>query len=314
MQQQDAARRRRRPRRRASGARPRRRSGARRPRRAAIPAQRAISARTLVARSSTPRVPSRAIARVAWPAVAKERLKSPRARLFVALDLPERVRDGARRLAARRADADPPCGRSAPETLHVTLAFLGYQPRARRSSAIAALVDGIDGDGAASCGCVPDPVARRGARPPAPVRDRAPRAEARSSSRPRSRRLVEARLLRAREARLLAPRDRRPGAARAARRTRDGSAAAAAADARRSPRGRSRTRCCSRFVPSGSLSTVRILRPRAPSTCPWPRLELPHARQRKGELKMADEEATLEGGADDGARTRRQRTRRSTPP
>ncbi len=31
---------------------------------------------------------------VAWLAMAKERLKSPRARLFVALDLPEELRDG----------------------------------------------------------------------------------------------------------------------------------------------------------------------------------------------------------------------------
>jgi 2'-5' RNA ligase len=57
--------------------------------------------------------------------MAKERLKSPRARLFVALDLPDRVRD---RLATwgGRALADPALRRVAPESLHVTLAFLGY--------------------------------------------------------------------------------------------------------------------------------------------------------------------------------------------
>jgi 2'-5' RNA ligase len=57
--------------------------------------------------------------------MAKERLKSPRARLFVALDLPDEVRDG---LAAwgRRELADPALRRVAPESLHVTLAFIGY--------------------------------------------------------------------------------------------------------------------------------------------------------------------------------------------
>jgi len=57
--------------------------------------------------------------------MAKERLKSPRARLFVALDLPDEVRDG---LAAwgRQALGDPALRRVAPESLHITLAFLGY--------------------------------------------------------------------------------------------------------------------------------------------------------------------------------------------
>ena len=57
--------------------------------------------------------------------MAKERLKSPRARLFVALDLPDEVRDG---LAAwgKQALGDPALRRVAPESLHVTLAFLGY--------------------------------------------------------------------------------------------------------------------------------------------------------------------------------------------
>lgn len=59
--------------------------------------------------------------------MAKERLKSPRARLFVALDLPEAVRSG---IAAwgREALGDPALRRVAPESLHVTLAFLGYLP------------------------------------------------------------------------------------------------------------------------------------------------------------------------------------------
>jgi 2'-5' RNA ligase len=60
-------------------------------------------------------------------AVAKERLKSPRARLFVALDLPEEIRAG---LVAwgREALADPALRPVAVESLHVTLAFLGYRP------------------------------------------------------------------------------------------------------------------------------------------------------------------------------------------
>jgi RNA 2',3'-cyclic 3'-phosphodiesterase len=57
--------------------------------------------------------------------VAKERLKSPRARLFVALDLPEEVRDGLARWQ-RRALGDEALRPMRPEALHVTLIFLGY--------------------------------------------------------------------------------------------------------------------------------------------------------------------------------------------
>jgi RNA 2',3'-cyclic 3'-phosphodiesterase len=63
--------------------------------------------------------------------VAKQRLKSPRARLFVALDLPDRVRDG---LAAwQRVELEPlPMLRPlSPQALHVTLAFLGHHPEKR---------------------------------------------------------------------------------------------------------------------------------------------------------------------------------------
>lgn len=59
--------------------------------------------------------------------MAKERLKSPRARLFVALELPDRVREGIVAWAGE-ALADPALRSSAPESLHVTLAFLGYLP------------------------------------------------------------------------------------------------------------------------------------------------------------------------------------------
>lgn len=62
-------------------------------------------------------------------AVAKERLKSPRARLFVALDLPEKTREGLV-VWGRDALADPALRPVAPESLHVTLAFLGHRPEA----------------------------------------------------------------------------------------------------------------------------------------------------------------------------------------
>src|SRR5262245_13605010 len=58
--------------------------------------------------------------------MAKERLKSPRARLFVALDLPEPEREG---IAAwgRKGLADPALRPVAVESLHITLAFLGWK-------------------------------------------------------------------------------------------------------------------------------------------------------------------------------------------
>jgi len=59
--------------------------------------------------------------------MAKERLKNPRVRLFVALDLPEEVREG---IAAwgRENLADQALRPVRPESLHVTLAFLGHRP------------------------------------------------------------------------------------------------------------------------------------------------------------------------------------------
>jgi 2'-5' RNA ligase len=60
-------------------------------------------------------------------AVTKERLKSPRARLFIALDLPDDVRDGIVEWG-REELADPALRSVAPESLHVTLAFLGHRP------------------------------------------------------------------------------------------------------------------------------------------------------------------------------------------
>ncbi|HEU5063426.1 MAG TPA: RNA 2',3'-cyclic phosphodiesterase [Solirubrobacterales bacterium] len=59
--------------------------------------------------------------------MAKERLKSPRARLFVALDLPEEMREGIVAWG-KGALTDPGLRPVRPESLHVTLAFLGYRP------------------------------------------------------------------------------------------------------------------------------------------------------------------------------------------
>lgn len=58
--------------------------------------------------------------------MAKERLKSPRARLFVALDLPQDVRTGIVEWQ-QTALADPALRIVRPDALHITLVFLGYQ-------------------------------------------------------------------------------------------------------------------------------------------------------------------------------------------
>jgi len=59
-------------------------------------------------------------------AVVKERLKSPRVRLFVALDLPEELREGIASWG-REALADPALRPVPLESLHITLAFLGHR-------------------------------------------------------------------------------------------------------------------------------------------------------------------------------------------
>jgi 2'-5' RNA ligase len=58
----------------------------------------------------------------------RERQRSPRARLFVALDLPEDLREGIETWG-REALADPALRPVAPASLHVTLAFLGSRPQ-----------------------------------------------------------------------------------------------------------------------------------------------------------------------------------------
>jgi 2'-5' RNA ligase len=74
-------------------------------------------------------------------AMAKERLKSPRARLFVALDLPDGVRAGLEAWQARTL-TDSALRPVRPEALHVTLCFLGYHPE-RAIERLAELVTGI---------------------------------------------------------------------------------------------------------------------------------------------------------------------------
>jgi RNA 2',3'-cyclic 3'-phosphodiesterase len=71
--------------------------------------------------------------------MAKERLKSPRVRLFVALDLPDEVKRGITAWG-REALADPALRPVPEENLHITLAFLGWQAE-KDVEAIAALVE-----------------------------------------------------------------------------------------------------------------------------------------------------------------------------
>jgi 2'-5' RNA ligase len=74
--------------------------------------------------------------------MTKERLKSPRARLFVALDLSEGVRDGI--VAWGRGELSDPALRPVPrESLHITLAFLGYRPE-REIDRLGEIVSGLE--------------------------------------------------------------------------------------------------------------------------------------------------------------------------
>jgi RNA 2',3'-cyclic 3'-phosphodiesterase len=94
--------------------------------------------------------------------VAKERLKSPRARLFVALDLPEHVREGLAEWQ-RRELVDGALRPSRSETLHMTLAFLGYHPE-RAIVEIAEAAIGFPAE-APRVRLLPDPVPVPGRRP-----------------------------------------------------------------------------------------------------------------------------------------------------
>jgi 2'-5' RNA ligase len=75
--------------------------------------------------------------------MAKERLKSPRARLFVALDLPAPMRAGIEAWG-REALSDPALRRLPADSLHVTLVFLGYRPE-KEIERLSEIVEGIEG-------------------------------------------------------------------------------------------------------------------------------------------------------------------------
>jgi 2'-5' RNA ligase len=87
--------------------------------------------------------------------VAKERLKSPRARLFVALDLPEAVRAGLAAWQREELTAEELRPANA-ETLHMTLAFLGHHPE-RQVERIAAVATDVTVP-APEVRLLPDPV------------------------------------------------------------------------------------------------------------------------------------------------------------
>ena len=72
----------------------------------------------------------------------KERLKSPRARLFVALDFPDGVREALKRWQGRQL-TDPALRPMPTEQLHITLVFLAYHP-VKTIDRIAELVTGVD--------------------------------------------------------------------------------------------------------------------------------------------------------------------------
>jgi len=96
--------------------------------------------------------------------MTKERLKSPRVRLFVALDLPMTVREG---IAAWGGSAlrDPALRPVPTEALHVTLAFLGWRPErdVRRAAEVLHRVRAP----APRIAFEAEPVARPGGRKPA---------------------------------------------------------------------------------------------------------------------------------------------------
>ncbi len=88
--------------------------------------------------------------------MAKERLKSPRVRLFIALDLPSGAR-AAIDAWGREELADPALRPVSPVSLHVTLVFLGYRPE-KEVDRLAEIVGAIDAP--APQAELRDPVAR----------------------------------------------------------------------------------------------------------------------------------------------------------
>jgi RNA 2',3'-cyclic 3'-phosphodiesterase len=94
--------------------------------------------------------------------MAKERLKSPRARLFVALDLPRGIRDGI--VAWQRSELTEEALRVVgPENLHITLAFLGYLPE-KAIGSVAEVVNAVASP-APPIQFAPDPIGRPKGRP-----------------------------------------------------------------------------------------------------------------------------------------------------
>ena len=94
--------------------------------------------------------------------MAKERPGSPRARLFIALDLPDAVREGI--VAWQHAELTDPALRVVPpQNLHVTLVFLGYVPE-KAIGRLASIVQGIAGP-APSLELWREPVAKPNGRP-----------------------------------------------------------------------------------------------------------------------------------------------------
>src|SRR6266540_6541346 len=96
--------------------------------------------------------------------MTKERLKSPRARLFVALDLPEVVRSGLAEWQHGALTGLEALRPVRPEALHVTLCFLNYHPE-RAIESIASVVTGVE----------PRPVEIRLEPDPTPVPPKRPR-------------------------------------------------------------------------------------------------------------------------------------------
>jgi 2'-5' RNA ligase len=74
--------------------------------------------------------------------VTNEPLQSPQARLFVALDLPDQVRERLARWQERALE-DPALRPMRPDAMHVTLVFLGYQPE-RAIPRIVGILDSIE--------------------------------------------------------------------------------------------------------------------------------------------------------------------------
>lgn len=94
--------------------------------------------------------------------MAKERLKSPRARLFTALDLPDAVRVALAAWQGREC-ADPALRPLEPESLHITLCFLGWHPE-KAIPAAAEAVERLE-PRPVEVRFEPDPVGVKGRRP-----------------------------------------------------------------------------------------------------------------------------------------------------